>query len=161
MIYKLGKHQISFHAGTLAILEKFTQHKKFQLEAGGIILGKLIGDGIEVMRLSVPTTLDKSSRYRFVRHKTSAQIIVDYEFYNSDGEMVYLGEWHTHPEIHPNPSCIDRSMIKRQYRSKDRRTDVLLLVIQGIESRYVGLIENGKLSTCEQVTSAQSPEGPT
>lgn len=145
MRYQIGKHNIAFHVGALSILDRFTQRNKNQPEAGGVILGKLIGDEIQIMRLSVPTPLDKASRYNFERHVYSAQIVIDYEFHNSGGEMVYLGEWHTHPEAHPTPSCTDKDMIRRQYKNKGRQTDFLLLVIQGTLSRYVGLIENDLL----------------
>jgi integrative and conjugative element protein (TIGR02256 family) len=147
MRYQIGKHNIAFHVGALGILDRFTQRNKNQPEAGGVILGKLIGDEIQIMRLSVPTQLDKASRYSFERHAYSAQIVIDYEFYNSGGEMVYLGEWHTHPEAHPTPSCADKNMIRRQYNNNGRQTDFLLLVIQGTSSRYVGLIENDLLIT--------------
>jgi len=146
MLYQIGKHRIAFHREALAILEHFTQRHYGQHESGGIIMGKIIGDEIQIMRLSVPTMLDISSRYNFERHAVSAQIVIDYEFYNSGGEMVYLGEWHTHPEPHPRPSETDMKMIHRQYRSRGRTTDFLLLVIQGTESRYVSIIENGQLS---------------
>lgn len=145
MIYQIGKHTVVFHVGVLHILEYHTQRSKKQPEAGGIILGKLIGDEIHIMRLSVPTVFDKASRYNFERHAYSAQIVIDYEFHNSGGEMVYLGEWHTHPEPHPIPSGTDREMIRRQYQNKGRNTDFLLLVIQGTESRYVAIMENGLL----------------
>lgn len=145
MLYQIGKHRIVFHRGALDILDHFTQRRYGQPESGGIIMGKLIEDEIQVIRLSVPTLIDRSSRYNFERHAISAQIVIDYEFYNSGGEMVYLGEWHTHPEPHPQPSETDKQMIYRQYRSQGRRTDFLLLVIQGTESRYVSIIENGQL----------------
>ncbi|GAA4366184.1 hypothetical protein GCM10023185_37150 [Hymenobacter saemangeumensis] len=146
MRYQIGKHTIAFHVGALGILDRFTQRGKKQPEAGGVIMGKLIGDEIQIMRLSVPTPLDKASRYNFERHVYSAQIVIDYEFYNSGGEMVYLGEWHTHPEPHPTPSGTDREMIRRQYQNKGRTTDFLLLVIQGTASRYVAIMENGQLT---------------
>ncbi|TFZ62066.1 hypothetical protein E4631_25605 [Hymenobacter sp. UV11] len=60
--------------------------------------------------------------------------------------MVYIGEWHTHPESHPTPSSTDIEMIRRQYQNKGRNTDFLLLVIQGTVSRYVVLIKNGQLT---------------
>lgn len=145
MLYQIRKHRIVFHRGALTILEQFTQRRYGQPESGGIIMGKIIGDEIQIIRLSVPTLLDRFSRYNFERHAISAQIIIDYEFYNSGGEMVYLGEWHTHPEAHPRPSETDKQMIHRQYHSQGRRTDFLLLVIQGTESRYVSIIENGQL----------------
>ncbi|TDN39887.1 hypothetical protein E4631_24930 [Hymenobacter sp. UV11] len=87
MRYQIGKHLIAFHMEALGILDRFTQWSKNQPEAGGVIMGKLIGNEIQIMRLSVPTPLDKASRYNFERHAYSAQIVIDYEFHNSNGEM--------------------------------------------------------------------------
>ncbi|RZL45513.1 MAG: hypothetical protein EOP00_17290, partial [Pedobacter sp.] len=98
MEINVGGHNIIIHEAPLEILRKFTQSKPHQPESGGIILGKVYDNHIEIVKLSVPTSLDKSSRYNFERNKISAQIIIDYEFLNSHGQVIYLGEWHTHPE---------------------------------------------------------------
>ncbi|WP_046247213.1 Mov34/MPN/PAD-1 family protein, partial [Hymenobacter terrenus] len=98
---------------TRDVLDRFTQGRKKAPEAGGVIMGKLFGGEIQLRWLSVPTPLDQATRDNFERHTHSAQLIIDYEFYNSGGEMIYLGEWHTHPEPHPSPSRTDREMIRR------------------------------------------------
>ncbi|TWR24792.1 hypothetical protein FPZ43_18015 [Mucilaginibacter pallidiroseus] len=142
MQLKLDQYDILIHPEPLAILEKFTQNKPKLPEAGGVILGKIIDGQINITKLSVPTPLDRCSRTNFERHKTSAQIILDYEFYNSNGQTVYLGEWHTHPEPFPTPSGTDLKMIDSQFRNNDLRTDFLLLVIKGTSGMYLRMVNN-------------------
>lgn len=141
MLITINKHEILLHTEPLAILEKFTQYRPKAPESGGVILGKIINGQINIMRLSVPTSLDRCSRFNFERHKTSAQIILDYEFYNSNGQMVYLGEWHTHPEPIPSPSGTDLRMIESQFKNNDLRTDFLILMIKGTKGMYFRLVE--------------------
>jgi integrative and conjugative element protein (TIGR02256 family) len=119
-------------------------HKQRNLndhEKGGIILGKIINQSIHLCKLSVPTELDKSSRYNFERNRISAQIIINYEHFNSHGQMTYLGEWHTHPEDLPVPSDTDVKMIKEQFSKNKINTDFLILAIQGRKKLYIGVLD--------------------
>lgn len=141
MLVKLDNYELLIHAGPLAILEKFTQYKSKDPESGGVILGKIINDQINIMKISVPTPLDRCSRTNFERHKTSAKIIIDHEFYNSNGQMVYLGEWHTHPEPFPSPSGTDLKMIEGQFKNNVLSTDFLILLIKGTRGFYFRIVE--------------------
>lgn len=141
----LKQHAIVIHDEALSVLDSFTQRKSDQSESGGIILGKIVGEVIHVLKLSIPTELDKASRANFERHRLSAQIIINYEFYNSNHQITYLGEWHTHPEKYPSPSGIDRKMIKEQYLQNKFHTNFLLLLIKGVKELYVGVYETEKL----------------
>ena len=140
MEVNLDKYTIIIHQTPLEILERFAQHNIKAPEAGGIILGKLYENRIEIHKLSVPTSLDKANRYSFERNKVSAQIIIDFEFYNNNGQMIYLGEWHTHPEHTPTPSFTDLVMIKNQFKNNYLNTDFLLLMIKGTKNIYLRMI---------------------
>lgn len=146
MRYQIGDHLVVLHDNALQVLARFTQHKFHQPEAGGIIIGQYIGNEIHVLRLSTPTELDKATRTTFERSRVAGQIVVNFEFYNSGGQMAYLGEWHTHPEKHPTPSTTDKQMIRQQFEQGQGQRDFLLLLIQGTQSRYVAAFENGKLN---------------
>jgi len=142
MLIKINKYDIVLHSQPISIVEKFTQYKKKDPESGGIILGKIIDKQINILKLSIPTPLDNSSRANFERNKVSAQIILDYEFYNSGGQLIYLGEWHTHPESFPSPSSIDLKMLKNQFSNNKLNTDFLILMIKGTEGMYLRIIDN-------------------
>ncbi|MDR2276152.1 MAG: Mov34/MPN/PAD-1 family protein [Sphingobacterium sp.] len=142
MELKINKYSIVIHRGPLDILERFTQNEAKAHEAGGIIVGKIINEQINIIKLSVPSRMDKSSRMSFERNKDSAQIILDYEFHNSNGQFTYLGEWHTHPEPFPTPSNIDLQMLKQQYKNNKMMTDFIILLIKGTNGIYISILDN-------------------
>jgi integrative and conjugative element protein (TIGR02256 family) len=140
MEIKIDNYILTLSAEALQILDSYIQRKLNDPESGGIILGKITAEHIQVQRLSIPTELDKCSRTHFERHRLSAQIVINYEHANSYGQVTYLGEWHTHPEDHPTPSGIDMKMIKQQFVQNKNNTEFLLLLIQGRKSLFAGII---------------------
>jgi len=131
--------QIFFSGQSLTILDSYKQLKTSDHEKGGIVLGSLVDGKVVISKLSVPTELDKSSRTNFERHRLSAQIVIDYEFFNSNKQVTYLGEWHTHPENKPTPSGTDLKMIEQQFSKNTIHTNFLLLLIQGRKYLYIGI----------------------
>jgi len=93
----VGKYSVFIVDHVLNRLSNSKQKKRKQNESGGILLGQIKDENIYIMRISEPTSHDRSSRTSFVRKREKAQIIIDYEFANSDNKTIYLGEWHTHP----------------------------------------------------------------
>jgi integrative and conjugative element protein (TIGR02256 family) len=140
MNIKIDDYTLMLSTEVLKILDSYIQRKLNNPESGGIILGKITAENIQVQRLSVPTELDKCSRTNFERHRLSAQIVINYEHANSYGQVTYLGEWHTHPEDHPSPSGTDIKMIKQQFSQNKIHTEFLILLIQGRKSLFAGLI---------------------
>ncbi len=134
---------------TLKIFESFKQIKKKDNESGGILLGQIVDNDIYILKASTPNKFDNSSRYSFECNKDSAQVIIDYEYVNSGKKTIYLGEWHTHPERGPNPSGIDIGMIKKQYFKNRLNEPFLILLIQGLENRYVALYDGYKIEEIE------------
>lgn len=147
MTIQIGKYNIELSPEVLAILLKHRQLRHGDNEAGGILLGRIIGDRVSICRLSIPTELDKRTRTTFERHRISGQIIINYEFENSHGQIIYLGEWHTHPESSPSPSPRDLSMIQEQFKLTILNTNFVLLLIQGFDALYVGVFDKGGLKS--------------
>lgn len=125
------------------ILKSYTQHDSKAKEAGGILLGQVSARGVFVLKVTTPCGADKASRVGFLRNKQKAQYIIDYEFENSGGKMIYLGEWHTHPEPLPSPSSVDLSMISDQYLKNKINEDFVLLIIRGTKGTYIAMVSNG------------------
>lgn len=142
MILKHKHLTIEFSKSVNQVFNDFMQTGN-RKEKGGILLGEICKNEISIIKASVPTIFDKSTRFSFNRNKKSAQIIVDYEFFNSQGKTIYLGEWHTHPEDYPTPSSTDIKMIRQQFNKNLLNEDFLLLVIVGRKSIYVSIF-NGK-----------------
>jgi integrative and conjugative element protein (TIGR02256 family) len=135
----IGDLSIAFSDNVLAIMDQHKQVKFFAPEQGGILLGRVYNKKFVVEKISTSTELDKRSRYNFERHRLSAQLVINYEFFNSNGQIVYLGEWHTHPEDNPTPSPADLKMIKSQLANNKISVECLLLVIKGRKTTYVGI----------------------
>jgi len=146
------QHKVIFSDAVIAIFENHKQILPRSHESGGIVLGQVVGNVIYINRASTPNQFDKSSRYRFERDKNAAQILVNYEYLNSNKKITYLGEWHTHPENVPTPSGQDRSMIKDQFKSGTLNEPFLLLVIQGIEKLYVSIYDGTILQQCHELS---------
>lgn len=141
MIVKRDKYTINIAENVLSVFDKHKQ-TKFQNESGGIVLGFVCEDyNIHISKVSLPNRFDNASRYNFERDKHIAQIIVNFEFHNSNGKIIYLGEWHTHPEHNPSPSLVDIKMIKKQYKENKINEDFLILLIQGTEDLYIGVYD--------------------
>lgn len=55
-------------------------------------------------------------------------MFIDVENANSNGKLIYLGEWHTHPQIFPIPSKVDLISLSEIAQSKG---DYCILLIVG------------------------------
>jgi integrative and conjugative element protein (TIGR02256 family) len=137
----LNSKSIHISDSVLDIFEKYKQNSKWSNESGGILLGQVTKEGVYILKASTPNKFDKGSRYSFECNKDGAQIIMDYEFINSNKKTIYIGEWHTHPEPIPTPSGTDINMIQTQYKKNKINEPFLLLIIQGTKELYVGLFD--------------------
>lgn len=144
MIFEYKNIKISISQSVLDGLNKFVQTGK-KLENGGVLMGSIFDDRIEILRISVPTPFDRCNRYGFVRDKRSAKLFIDYEFINSNGKIIYLGEWHTHPEDYPTPSSQDKKMIREQYKENVFDEKFLLMLILGRKNIYLGVYDGHNL----------------
>ncbi|MCD2348880.1 Mov34/MPN/PAD-1 family protein [Clostridium guangxiense] len=110
-------------------------------ENGGVLLGKIKTDFTEyiITDISEPCEEDKQGRHFFVRNKDNAQSIINQFWENSGGEIMYLGEWHTHPELYPSPSLVDSNLIKKcSIEIKPLPMYIFLVIVGESGSLYVG-----------------------
>lgn len=133
---------VNIDEGVVALFKHYKQTGK-KGEQGGILLGYKEGNQINIKKASIPTSYDRSSRFNFVRDKKSAQLFIDYEYFNTKGKITYIGEWHTHPENTAQPSSIDVSMIKKQFEKNKINEEFLIMIIVGLKNNYLGYY-NGK-----------------
>ena len=104
----------------LDVFVKYAQLRPGMPESGGILLGYVRGDHIEILEATEPTKEDKRSMFFFMRRPRGHKEIASRRWAESEGLIRYLGEWHTHPEDHPTPSGLDR----REWRnSASKRID--------------------------------------
>jgi integrative and conjugative element protein (TIGR02256 family) len=139
------KFEILIYRSVLNLLEKFKQFTKDANESGGILLGQIADEKVYILKVTTPNKFDRATRYSFDCNKDAAQVIIDYEFINSEQKTIYIGEWHTHPEMYPNPSGVDRRMIDNQYFKNKLNEPFLILLIQGLTGLYVAIFDGKKL----------------
>ncbi len=145
MKFKHKNRTIIIEQNVIDLFNTFRQTEQ-KPESGGILLGEIYDNEVRIKKASIPTNFDSSSRYRFNRNKKSAQLIANYEFKNSGGTIIYIGEWHTHPKNIPTPSTTDIKMITIQFQKNKINETFLLMIIVGLTEIYLGIYE-GKVLT--------------
>lgn len=115
----------------LTTFVSFVQHAPDALEAGGVLLGRYLRDGRDIIvnRVSVPKPEDVRTRFGFTR--TSHQDEVDEAWTTSGGTCCYLGDWHTHAEPFPSPSPLDLANWHRMLREEILDDEACFFVIVG------------------------------
>lgn len=121
------------------LLHTYRQMHYANTEAGGVLIGERRGQHIVITDISEPGSGDIRKRCRFERKGDHHQQKVNKLFEQSDGCLVYLGEWHTHPEDSPHPSHTDM----KSWLAGLIATDPMVLLIVGRESEWLGMkLEN-------------------
>jgi integrative and conjugative element protein (TIGR02256 family) len=135
----------------LDIFGKYAQVNCELPESGGILLGYVRGNHLDIVEATEPTKNDKRERFFFLRRKSGHQNIASQRWVESGGRVRYLGEWHTHPESIPNPSILDlQEWESSAKRRADKRPQVGLIV--GFDALHVELIDHtGSRTVCQPV----------
>ena len=109
-------------------------------ESGGIILGYLFSDRLEVIEIVPPSAFDLAGPRSFVRSRHRAQQAIDEAWARSQGRLNYVGEWHSHAEHAPSPSQQDKRMADSALTTTRMELDALIMVILGMTGRlWVGV----------------------
>lgn len=101
-------------------------------EYGGILVGKYSDDlkTCFIEETIVPTK-HKSSRYSFERGKEGLfQKLTEY--YHQNPQLIYVGEWHTHPDSTPVPSITDKKAMIKIAADEDVKISSPVLIILGV-----------------------------
>lgn len=124
---------------TLEIFNHYIQIREDDCEAGGLLLGSVHGAHMIIEQATGPTAWDKRFRHMFERISFGHEAIALARWIASQGTIRYLGEWHTHPEDHPCPSCLDRSEWKSLAAKRSDKRPVLAVIV-GKKSLHVELV---------------------
>lgn len=100
-------------------------------EVGGILLGHLSGKMVyEVTEIACIKSL-YNTRIHYQRDVKKAQNIIDERWRETNGETNYLGEWHTHPNMHAVPSDTDMKSLSAILGQVGHVLPVVMLIILG------------------------------
>lgn len=113
--------------------------KHYPKEFGGLLVGYYTDDFKTCMiRSSIIPNKYKSSRYFFERGKEGLkQKLI--EFYNSTPRLIYVGEWHTHPDGIPSPSSTDLNAMIEIAECPDVSIENPILIILGVSKAEMKL----------------------
>ncbi|MBS1706284.1 MAG: Mov34/MPN/PAD-1 family protein [Armatimonadetes bacterium] len=123
-------------------------------EAGGILIGAFFPTKNEyhVCVATRPSRFDRRGRYFFHRDAKNATRIARRFWSLSDGQLHYLGEWHSHPEPVPRPSITDKITMGRLRKDSTTVAGCLMLVIIGQETDWIGFwSESGYSHICFEI----------
>lgn len=128
-----GRGELRISELAIVNMRAHVQRHCWSIEAGGILLGRMLTENEHVVvdEVTVPGPHDRRSRFRFFRAERPAQTAVDAAWTRSGGETNYLGEWHTHPEDDPTPSRHDHTDWQRLVMTQRYEQDALFFVIVG------------------------------
>ena len=110
LVYRVTPRQrliVVEHA--LKQMQTFAQHRCWDREAGGVLLGRHLLDSRDVVvdEVSTPQNTDRRSRFGFFR-STKHEQLARQRWLQENSTSAYLGLWHTHPERDPTPSGVDQ-----------------------------------------------------
>lgn len=76
-------------------------------EVGGVLAGRVEDSKIVVTDVSGPGPQAICTRTKFLKDATYCQEFLDDKYRDSNGAIVYIGEWHSHPNEDNRPSNTD------------------------------------------------------
>lgn len=137
MVYSAFRQRVSLSASVCELIHSHRQADIEQPEAFGVLIGTTSVDMRErwVELATSPMSGDCQSRYHFSLRDPGHQHHVDKAFARSGGSQIYLGTWHTHPEVSPKPSSVDKADWRRCIGRNERRP--LLFIIAGTSETVV------------------------
>lgn len=99
-------------------------------ETGGVLLGYLEEGVVYVEKASEAGPKAIHEDIYFQADPNYVDLFIDMQYANSNGRYRYLGEWHTHPQVVPEPSPKDLNSLDEISGTADEF--VILLIIGAI-----------------------------
>lgn len=155
-----GSQQLVYlHQQPLEVFSRYIQEGFDSKEAGGILLGHVRGEHLEIIEATEPSIWDRRFRFLFERMPYFHHRLAMKRWKDSNGLVRYVGEWHTHPQDHPIPSSIDL----REWRTlAAERIDArpLLAIIVGCKDLHIEyMFATGKRRTLQHTKVGTALQG--
>ncbi|MFA4501173.1 Mov34/MPN/PAD-1 family protein [Xanthomonas perforans] len=131
-----SSQRILIEEGVLGHMARHRQLSWYSREAGGQLFGSINASEVVVSAAAGPYRGDQRWRSSYRSNADAAQRAINQ---HAKKGLLYLGEWHTHPEEHPKASPADRDAMACLLRASQARLNNLLMVIQGRADGLGGL----------------------
>jgi integrative and conjugative element protein (TIGR02256 family) len=122
------KYTLFIHSEVLKTIQKEIKACPLK-ETGGILIGYKADCEIVVTNATGPGPNAKHSFFNFSRDIDYCNSSLEQYFYESNGILTYIGEWHTHPYGRPIPSRQDDKELFSIGRTDTYQNNAPLLVI--------------------------------
>jgi len=128
---------IIFSEEVLNKMAKYKQLNPSDKEAGGQLFANFKGPDTYIVEATPPKFLDKRGRTFFRANKflQKLEIKAQYKLGNH-----YVGDWHTHPELHPTKSTVDLDSIQDCFIRSRHGLKSLVLAILGTADVPDGIV---------------------
>ncbi|WP_179298596.1 Mov34/MPN/PAD-1 family protein [Evansella halocellulosilytica] len=140
---------IEIEQQVIQVIKGMRQEGPTDKESGGMLIGSILtnSNDIIIKDYTFPQKGDYQSRYRFIRREKSHNALLQQKWEESNKTVMYMGEWHTHPEIDPHYSRQDLRNWKKLLSKSKTFSDYLVFIIGGINTYkvWVGSRENGDI----------------
>lgn len=109
--------------------------KFYPNECGGIFVGTVTDDATATIKKMILPKKFRSTPVYFVRVTGFINKWLNGIFKKYNGEVIYLGEWHSHPNGSPTPSGTDLKAMQEISINPDIRIQTPLLLIVGYDKK--------------------------
>jgi integrative and conjugative element protein (TIGR02256 family) len=152
-----GYQTIIFSSRAVEHMMKNRQKATWQTEAGGQLFARLTPFEVFIIDATGPRRTDKRTRTSYIPDRKAEQREIDERFANG---LIYVGDWHTHPEPTPHPSYKDVNSISECFRKSQHRLWGFFLVIIGStglwHDSFIGLYARSGLRDLGRTRSSSS-----
>jgi integrative and conjugative element protein (TIGR02256 family) len=122
-------------------LISYQQIKEDSHEVAGVFVGEIYPEEHTIIiKKAIVTHEENGSRYNVNLDIKKLQRIIDQEWLESGRTLLYLGEWHTHPEPSPSPSLTDYLTFSGNYFRSSFEQNLLLYAIMGTNQNFLSSI---------------------
>lgn len=125
---------------------RYQQHSPTSTEAGGQLFGTVTSVEVRVVAAAGPYRRDERGRTHHRSDERAAQKVIRDQ---ANSGLLFLGEWHTHPEDFPKPSGSDERALASMVDKSTLNTDAPILLIVGKLNPpagiYLGTYQDGKI----------------
>jgi integrative and conjugative element protein (TIGR02256 family) len=145
LIFELpgNKQHLVFTNAVLSNISQYRQTHRKHPESGGQLFARITQKMVIVAAATGPHRKDNKHRFLFVPNKKRLNSEIQTFFAKG---LHYVGDWHTHPQKHPEPSLLDLRSMKNCFKKSRHELEHFLLVIVGNtvipDGIWVGLIND-------------------
>lgn len=123
--------RVRIHDSCVAHWFNYRQRRFWQREAGGLLFAPNVGSEngqIDIKVVTGPNSRDRRSRNSCVLDHAQSLDDISNQFKKG---MKFVGYWHTHPELNPSLSYIDRQALAKNLTGGGLCIDRMLAVVIG------------------------------